>query len=255
MAEIKEFVINDRRKFTAEGDLRPDAPPSEPKVAAPLPVESEARLIPESEHRPDTSAASSGPHLVGGAEGMDADEVGAGDEAMPPPPTMEQIDQAKRAYDATIDRLDTAIRATNPGIDRMPPMSFDRVVQSIYMPPDNSHRSTFWVHARPSTCWWFWRRRRAQTSLRLRTACCRALCSNSGLHSLRSRKPSLARLLNGSPVPREPACRVRACLPSPVDRASFDNSAVVFRSLDFLKLLRCKHSFMNDLEKIASLLL
>jgi hypothetical protein len=133
MAEIKEFVINDRRKFTAEGDLRPDAPPSEPKVAAPLPVESEARLIPESEHRPDTSAASSGPHLVGGAEGMDADEVGAGDEAMPPPPTMEQIDQAKRAYDATIDRLDTAIRATNPGIDRMPPMSFDRVVQSIYM--------------------------------------------------------------------------------------------------------------------------
>ena len=35
MAEIKEFVVNDRRKFTAEGDIRPDAPPSEPKPPRP----------------------------------------------------------------------------------------------------------------------------------------------------------------------------------------------------------------------------
>ena len=35
MADIKEFVVNDRRKFTAEGDIRPDAPPSEPKPPRP----------------------------------------------------------------------------------------------------------------------------------------------------------------------------------------------------------------------------
>ncbi len=52
---------------------------------------------------------------------------------MPPPPTPEQAQQAARAYAATVDRLDTAIRATNPGMERLPEMTFDRVVQSLYM--------------------------------------------------------------------------------------------------------------------------
>ena len=32
-----------------------------------------------------------------------------------------------------MERLDTAIRATNPGAERIPEMSFDRFVQSLYM--------------------------------------------------------------------------------------------------------------------------
>ncbi len=52
---------------------------------------------------------------------------------LPPPPTAEQTEQANRAYTATVDRLDTAIRATNPGMERMPEMNFDRLVQSLYM--------------------------------------------------------------------------------------------------------------------------
>ncbi len=55
------------------------------------------------------------------------------DEHLPPPPTAEQTDQANRAYNATVDRLDTAIRATNPGMERMPEMNYDRLVQSLYM--------------------------------------------------------------------------------------------------------------------------
>jgi len=35
MADIKEFIVNDRRKFTAEGEVRPDAPPSVPKPPRP----------------------------------------------------------------------------------------------------------------------------------------------------------------------------------------------------------------------------
>ena len=50
-----------------------------------------------------------------------------------PPPTDEQTAQAKSAYDATVDRLDTAIRASNPGMERMPEMTFDRLIQSVYM--------------------------------------------------------------------------------------------------------------------------
>jgi hypothetical protein len=52
---------------------------------------------------------------------------------MPPPPTAEENDQAKRAYEMTADRLDTAIRSANPGMDHPPAMSFEQLVQSIYM--------------------------------------------------------------------------------------------------------------------------
>jgi hypothetical protein len=128
MADIKEFVVNDRRKFTAEGDIRPDAPPSEPKPPRPetlqRPEDSDsARLI---EHK--------GPQVVPPRVAAQEDFAEAGpDEMLPPAPTAEQGQQAKRAFDATIDRLDTAIRATNPGMERAPEITFERVIQSLYM--------------------------------------------------------------------------------------------------------------------------
>lgn len=132
----KPFVINDRRKFTADGELRPDAAPYEPRPDRPEQVESSASHAVES----------TGPRLVteppsGDPATAPADDNATGpldtpdslDQELPPPPTSEQTEQAARAYAATIDRLDTAIRATNPGMDPIPPMSFERVVQSLYM--------------------------------------------------------------------------------------------------------------------------
>ena len=52
---------------------------------------------------------------------------------MPPAPTAEENDQARRAYEMTADRLDTAIRSANPGMDHPPAMSFEQLVQSVYM--------------------------------------------------------------------------------------------------------------------------
>ena len=108
------FVINDRRKFTAEGDLRPDAAPSEPKpVRNDSPVESSAgpatEAGPRLVHSEPTSsgAASSTGGPIAGQGGLPSD-----DEAHQPPPlTAEQSEQANTAYSATVDRLDTAIRA------------------------------------------------------------------------------------------------------------------------------------------------
>ena len=131
MADIKEFVVNDRRKFTAEGEVRPDAPPSEPKPPRPETIQrpedgDSARLV---EHK--------GPQPVPSpvAEASDAPEYAAEneDDLLPPAPTAEQGEQAKRAFDATVDRLDTAIRATNPGMERAPEITFERVIQSLYM--------------------------------------------------------------------------------------------------------------------------
>lgn len=133
MAEIKEFVVNDRRKFTAEGDLRPDAPPSEPKPARPETLE--PKQPPPDAY--ESSARLTGPQVVPDKPAATADSEPEQNDVqpdeLPPAPTAEQSEQAARAYDATVERLDTAIRATNPGMDRLPEMTFERLVQSIYM--------------------------------------------------------------------------------------------------------------------------
>ena len=119
------FVINDRRKFTSEGELRPDAAPSEPK-----PVRNDSPI--ESSAGPATEA---GPRLVHSEPTATAPEPSSETEAgnAPPPLTAEQTEQATKAYTATVDRLDTAIRASNPSMGPIPEMTFDRLVQSIYM--------------------------------------------------------------------------------------------------------------------------
>jgi hypothetical protein len=112
--QSKPFVVTDRRKFTMDGELRPDADPSperEERASAP------AELIAAA--APSTPAAA-------------APETPAEPE-MPPAPTAEENDQARRAYEMTADRLDTAIRSANPGMDHPPAMSFEQLVQSLYM--------------------------------------------------------------------------------------------------------------------------
>jgi hypothetical protein len=113
--QSKPFVVTDRRKFTMDGEPRPDADPSpEREERAAAPVEP---LAPAAAQQ---SAATSSPETAPEPE-------------MPPPPTAEENDQARRAYEMTADRLDTAIRSANPGMDHPPTMSFEQLVQSIYM--------------------------------------------------------------------------------------------------------------------------
>jgi len=132
MAEIKEFIVNDRRKFTADGEIRPDAPPSEPK--APRPETLQPVAPPPDQYDSSAKLTSNGPQAVPDKPAeASAPESADQQSEMPAPPTAEQSSQANRAYDATVDRLDTAIRASNPGMERIPEMSFDRLVQSIYM--------------------------------------------------------------------------------------------------------------------------
>ena len=112
----KPFVVTDRRKFTMDGELRPDADPSpEREERATTPAEPVAPVA-----APPQAAATSSPEAAPEPE-------------MPPPPTAEENDQARRAYEMTADRLDTAIRSANPGMDHPPAMSFEQLVQSIYM--------------------------------------------------------------------------------------------------------------------------
>ena len=110
----KPFVVTDRRKFTMDGELRPDADPSPEKEARPVPAPEPAAAPAQATPAVSSVETASEPEL-------------------PPPPTAEENDQARRAYEMTADRLDTAIRSANPGMDHPPAMSFDQLVQSVYM--------------------------------------------------------------------------------------------------------------------------
>ncbi len=112
--QSKPFVVTDRRKFTMDGELRPDADPS-----------------PEREERASTPAEP--PPAPTAQPPVAASPEPASEPVMPPPPTAEENDQARRAYEMTADRLDTAIRSANPGMDHPPAMSFEQLVQSVYM--------------------------------------------------------------------------------------------------------------------------
>jgi len=110
----KPFVVTDRRKFTAEGELRPDAPPSEER------------------ERHDPPPATEAPAVANPVSSSATTQDAAFKEELPPL-TEEQANQARTAYQATAERLDTAIRATNPGMEHPPAMNFEQIVHSVYM--------------------------------------------------------------------------------------------------------------------------
>lgn len=157
MPDQPTFVVNDRRKFTSEGDLRPDHVNDAPAT----PAQNTPAEATDSPRGPQLVAESAPPTHSGAAELADLPEAGAisdlypdqsspenedayldgvetgegndiGEDSLPQGPTPEQAAEAARAYEATIDRLDTAMRAANPGGERIPPMSFERLVQSLY---------------------------------------------------------------------------------------------------------------------------
>ncbi len=145
----KPFVINDRRKFRGDGEMRdpqPAATTADETPASPGPV---AVATPASGPIPISAAHTNSAHLVTPAPEPPADEDETysaadqpeGDEArdehtageQPPPPTQEEIEQVRAAYEATAERLDTMMRSQNLGGEYLPPMDFSRLVQSIYM--------------------------------------------------------------------------------------------------------------------------
>jgi len=138
----KPFVVTDRRKFTLDGEPRLDADLSPEKVRSAVPEnpDSSARIVPEaapvSPAAPPTppeptvhSFSQPTPTPMHPAEDRDLPD----DLNMPASPTAEQLEQSRIAFETTARRLDIAIRAANPGMEEIPEMSFDRLVQSVYM--------------------------------------------------------------------------------------------------------------------------
>ncbi len=144
MPDKPTFVVNDRRKFTTEGELRHDLPTAAPAIPSPADTESPKgpQLVTEPPTPVETTAELADLPESEAIDGLYPEEAPslAGtstpdtflDDSLPPGPTAEQSSEATRAYNATVDRLETAMRAANPGGERIPPMNFERLVQSLY---------------------------------------------------------------------------------------------------------------------------
>ena len=124
----KPFVVTDRRRFTTEGEVRPDAPPQQDR--SPESVAASPAL-----EQPSTAADQ--PGIMQPPPVFEDDQYATQDAPQSladfPAPTDEQTEQSRRAYQQTADRIDTAIRATNPGMDHPPAANFEQLVQSLYM--------------------------------------------------------------------------------------------------------------------------
>jgi hypothetical protein len=110
MSDTPKFEVIDRRKRKLEEEAQ----------SAPAPI---SEPVPE---------PAPGPRLVTPApepaepESQDAYQL-------PDAPTAEESREQKSAYDASAERLEDLIRAQNPGAGQQPPVTFESLVQQLYL--------------------------------------------------------------------------------------------------------------------------
>lgn len=133
MSENPKFEVIDRRKFKAEEEHdshRPEREPEKPKAPpepAPGPVPG-----PNPGSNPGPKLVENEPRKSSAAEG--AANAAAGDELDDlAPPTAEESHKQKAAYDASAQRIEDLIRAQNPAVGAQPPVTFEHLVQQVYL--------------------------------------------------------------------------------------------------------------------------
>jgi hypothetical protein len=142
------FTVTDRRKFTIEGDLREGASTAEETPASAPNIQSKAEPQLESKAEPKL-----GPKLVQSEPPVEKEVVNRNleplpaeedqhdqsedDEALSPEPSAAESAQQDADYRASSKKLDDMISQANPAardsVGRGAEMTFDKLVQSVYM--------------------------------------------------------------------------------------------------------------------------
>ncbi len=113
------FVVNDRRKFTSEGDVREETTTSSGQESATeRPADTTARVITmpspkQEEPKPEEVPAPAEEELAG--------------------PTAQESADQHAAYQQSSREIDSMLRQANPGAEATPDTNFEHVVQSIYL--------------------------------------------------------------------------------------------------------------------------
>jgi hypothetical protein len=121
MSDTPKFEVIDRRKRKLEEEAAEAAPATSKPEPTPAPVPA-----PE---------PASGPRLVVNepVQPLEAEPQTDGDPPLPEAPTAEESREQKSAYDASAERLEDLVRAQNPGAGPQPPVTFDSLVQQLYV--------------------------------------------------------------------------------------------------------------------------
>ena len=118
MSDTPKFEVIDRRKIKAEEEQ--DTPrhyePPEPGAGPRL-------VVPEPKQEPEPEAAP-----VVSSEAVEGSEP-----ELPPAPTAQESNEQKAAYDASTQRLEDLVRAQNPAAGPQPPVTFEFLVQQLYL--------------------------------------------------------------------------------------------------------------------------
>jgi hypothetical protein len=127
MAEKQpEFVVSDRRRFGAEGELRPEAQTEEEKPTPAAPPKPPA--APPQAAQPPATPAAQNPAAAPPEAAAQGEE-----EMMPPPPTAEEQHAQSEAYKASGKKIDDIIAATGKAGHGPMELTFERVIESFYM--------------------------------------------------------------------------------------------------------------------------
>lgn len=148
------FVVNDRRKFTAEGDIREGyTPPPEPPPAAsvgPEPLQTGTAAAVASPapakvvtmpNRTTVEADDFGTaddlreeDMAGAGYDVDGDGLSSEDEAeLPSLPTSAESAEQQSAYQRSAREMDLLLAQANPGMKAPAAVGFEHLVQNFYL--------------------------------------------------------------------------------------------------------------------------
>jgi hypothetical protein len=115
------FTVTDRRKFTLEGDLRDEL------AETPTPEESTKPEPAPGPRLVTTPPAEKTPELAKSAP------PSAEDTETPPEVSAQEEAAAQHAYQQSSEHIETMLRAANPAAGAPPAVTFEHVIQSIYL--------------------------------------------------------------------------------------------------------------------------
>ncbi len=125
MDEKTGFTVTDRRKFTSEGDLRDESTSSQAsETSAPEAAKAQVDNVVSMPRREPPAAE---PAAEASRE-PDAEESEEGR-----PITDEESAEQHAAYRASSESLDQMLKQANPGMEATGPVTFEHVIQSIYL--------------------------------------------------------------------------------------------------------------------------
>ncbi len=126
-----QVTFTDRRKISSDGEIRPEAAAEQQEASR---REAERREAASAAPPEPAKAASETVSPAPVNASQSATEIPGGEnEGMPEGPTAQESAESHAAYQQTTQQLDELLRAKSPEANRLGPVGFEHLVQSMYM--------------------------------------------------------------------------------------------------------------------------